>query len=71
MYFLPQMNARSLSSFADDDDLTSLPLVPLTEDQENAMQNVAFRKMLFFIGLQKPTTGQVIKFLILSRRLDY
>lgn len=41
----------------DDEELT-LPLVPLTEDQENAMQNVAFRKMLFFIGLQKPTTGQ-------------
>nr|XP_039268178.1 protein timeless homolog [Styela clava] len=41
-----------------DEEIQAVPLVPLMEEQEDAMQNSAFRKMLRFIGLHKPSTGQ-------------
>lgn len=36
-----------------------LPLVPLTEENEDAMENRAFQKLLRKVGIRAPADGQV------------
>lgn len=36
-----------------------VPIVPLTEENENAMEQSSFIKVLKALGLAPPTTGQV------------
>ena len=54
---------RSLQEVADDreadQDEEPIPVVPMTEETENAMDNTAFQKLLKKLGVTPPANEQV------------